>query len=107
MSIIYARRVPNPLGGAESCGVNQQWDPNARFGSIVGQCTPKGSAMTPAPSGFLDSLTAGLKVLMPTPVPAAPVYAPAAPSSGMSQTTMIAIGLGAVGLIAIILATRK
>jgi hypothetical protein len=38
------------LSGAESCGPDQQWDPNYKFGTLTGQCTPKGSAMTPAPS---------------------------------------------------------
>lgn len=45
------------LSGAESCGPNQQWDPNYKFNGIVGQCTPKGSPMTPAPSpGLWDTL---------------------------------------------------
>ena len=57
------------------------------------------------------AILTGLMSLFSTPKAAAPAatpmpYAPP-PSSGMDTNTMIAIGLGAVGLVAIILATRK
>jgi hypothetical protein len=106
MSII-SRRIPSPLAGAESCGTNQQWDPNYVFNGIKGQCTPRGSAMAPAPTpGFFDSLMSAFKPS--TPAPMMPAIMPAAPAaSGMSQTTMIAIGLGAVGLLAVVLLSRK
>lgn len=106
MSRYIARRIPSPLAGAESCGPTQQWDPNFVFNGIKGQCTPKGSPMTKAP-GFFESFMSAM-----TPKPAAApsvspyVVAPAA-ASGMSQNTMIAIGLGAVGLVGLLMLARK
>jgi hypothetical protein len=103
---IIARRIPSQLSGASDCGPNQQWDPNYAFpGLPPGQCTPKGSPMTPAPSsGFFDNF---MSAIFPKPA-APPTQIVQAAPSGMSQNTMIAIGLGAVGLLAIVmLATRK
>lgn len=102
----YSRK-PNyrtGLGGAENCGADQQWDPNASFLGIKGQCVPRGSAMTQAPA---DSGPAwwekALAAISAGPAPA-PVYV-TAPSSGMSTTTMVAIGGAA--LLAIFLIARK
>lgn len=52
MPYSYQRRPRHMagLGGAESCGPDQQWDPNYKFGTLTGQCTPKGTAMSPAAS---------------------------------------------------------
>ncbi len=114
MSIIYARRIPSPLAGAESCGPDQHWDPNYVYAGIKGQCTPKSMPLVQMASGSGTStagaIMAGVMSLFstpkaPTPTPgyAAPVAAP----QGMSQNTMIAIGLGAVGLIALVMIARK
>jgi hypothetical protein len=105
---IIARRIPHPLSGAADCGPNQQWDPNYVMpGLPPGQCTPKGSPMTPAPApGFFDSFMSAMFPKSATPT-ASPPFMPPQPS-GMSQGTLIALGLGAVGLLAIVLvATRK
>jgi hypothetical protein len=112
---VAAHTVRGGLGGAESCGTNQQWDPNYKFGDLTGQCTPKGSPMTPAPkagfnwgavAGGLSSLFPGKPATPTMPTPAMPI--PAYPSGGgMSTNTMIAIGLGAAGLLAIVMLTRK
>jgi hypothetical protein len=106
---IIARRIRSGLDGAESCGPTQQWDPNYVFQGIKGQCTPKGSPMTPAPSpGFFESFMSAM--FKPPAAPTAMVPAAVAPASsqGMSQNTMIALGLGAVGLVAlVVIATRK
>jgi len=112
---VAAHTVRGGLGGAESCGPNQQWDPNYKFGEFTGQCTPKGSPMTPAPKAGTDwgALAKGLTGLFPaakpptTPMPGGvPAYYPP-PSSGMSTNTMIMIGLGAAGLLALVMLTRK
>jgi hypothetical protein len=114
---IYARRIPSGLGGSANCGADQQWDPNYVVPGTTlppGQCTPKGSAMTPAPSKF----DAFMSSLFPAPAPAPAPTAGMTPAQvqamiasqkgGMSTTTMIAIGVGAVGLLALIMvATRK
>lgn len=107
MAIIYARRIPNPLDGAESCGTNQKWDPNYVFNGIKGQCVPSSQPLVQMSSqpGFLTSLMSAFSTPKYAPTPSAPVAM--APSSGMSQNTMIAIGLGAVGLLAIVMLTRK
>lgn len=107
---------------AHGCGPNQQWDPNYVFGGTTGQCTPRGSPMTPGPSGaqkpgIFDAVMALFASAAP-PVygqPGYPGYAqpgyPGSPypyppqSQGMSQNTMIALGLGAVGLLALVLVT--
>lgn len=107
MSII-ARRIRSGLDGAESCGPNQQWDPNYVFQGIKGQCTPKGSPMTPAPSpGFFESFMSAMFKPPAASVPVAPqVIVQQAP--GMSTNTKIALAAGAVGLVALVLfATRK
>lgn len=101
-------RIPNTLAGAESCGPNQQWDPNYVFNGIKGQCVPKGQPLVQMASsspGFFESLMSAFS----TPKYATP-SAPAAPvvvQQGMSQNTMIAIGLGAVGLVALVMLARK
>ena len=111
---IYARRIRSGLDGAESCGTNQKWDPNYVFNGIKGQCVPASQPLVQmASSGTnwgslansLTSLFSTPKAPTPTTIPM-PTYAPAA-KSGMSQNTMIAIGLGAVGLLAIVMLTRK
>ena len=108
--------VNRGLGGAESCGQNQQWDPNYKFGNITGQCTPKGTPMTPTPEpGLFDKF---MGTMFPAPVAPAPqpgmtpaqvqAMIAAQKSGGMSQNTMIALGLGAVGLLAVVMiASRK
>lgn len=108
---IRAYRIPSQLDGAESCGPNQQWDPNYVFNGIKGQCTPKGTPLVQMASGsskpgFFESFMTAFTP-KPTAAPAMPAYAAPAPSSGMSQNTMIAIGLGAVGLIALVMLARK
>lgn len=93
------------LGGAADCGPDQQWDPNATFpGLPPGQCTPKGSPMTPAPeksavTSFFEALVA------PSPVVrAGTTYVPTA-STGISTTTLALAGGAA--LLLILLAARR
>lgn len=91
------------LGGAENCGADQQWDPNlVPFPGQQGQCVPKGSAMTAAsgPAWWERVLTA-------VSASAAPQQAPVivAGPSGMSTTTMVAIG--AAALLAVVLIAKK
>lgn len=114
MSIIVSRRIPYPLEGAESCGANQKWDPNYVFNGIKGQCVPSSQPLVQMASSGTNwgAIANTFTSLFSSPKPAAPTamptaYAPAAPA-GMSTNTMIAIGLGAVGLIAVLMvATRK
>ena len=123
-STVRAYTVRGGMGGAESCGPTQQWDPNYVYDGIKGQCTPKGSALAPKPStdwgALATSLFSGLVPKSSTPkyvqgppgysapaaAAAAAAAAPPAPS-GMSSSTMLAIGLGAAGLLAIVMLTRK
>lgn len=105
---VRAHTVRGGLGGAESCGPTQQWDPNyAMPGLPPGQCVPKGSAMTKPSVG--SSIFSSVMSLFSTPTP--PAYYPAPPlpaPAGMSTNTKIAIGLGAAGLVALaLIATRK
>jgi len=105
---IISRPIRSGLDGAgNSCGSNQQWDPNYVFQGIKGQCTPKGSPMTAPPSpGFFESFMSAM-----FPRPATPVAAPQVivqEDPGMSQNTKIALAVGVVGLVALVLiATRK
>lgn len=110
-------RVPrnlSGLGGAESCGANQVWDPNAEFYGIKGQCMPRAnytaaqiaalqqqaaSSSGSTAGNILGALLGGL--LAPKPAAPAPVVAP---SSGISTGTAVAVGVGALALIYI--ATR-
>jgi hypothetical protein len=128
---VRAHTVRGGLGGAESCGPNQQWDPNYTYAGITGQCVPKGTpfamiqgacgagyvknaygycvpASTPSP-GIASSLFSGLMAAFKPPATPTTVYVPtpAAASSGMSKNTMIAIGLGAVGLLAVVMLASK
>jgi hypothetical protein len=106
---IIGRRIPHGLEGAESCGPDQQWDPNYVYAGIKGQCIPRSQAlvkMATATPSFFDSFMSAFSTPQRAAAPTAPI-ATAAPRSGMSQNTMIAIGLGAVGLIAIVMLTRK
>lgn len=104
---VRAHTVRGGLGGAESCGPTQQWDPNYVFQGIKGQCTPKGTPLA-SQSQWGAGITAALTSLWKpaTPATSLPAYAPA-PAGGMSRNTMIAIGLGAAGLLAIVMLTRK
>lgn len=110
---LRAHTVRGGMGGAENCGPNQQWDPNFVYAGIKGQCTPRGSAMAPAPATDWGAIATSLTSFL-TPKPAAaaaptmtmPAYA-GPTSSGMSRGTMIAIGLGAAGLLAVVMLTRK
>ncbi len=110
----YMPRNLSGLGGAESCGADQIWDPNAEFYGIKGQCMPRknytaaqiaalqqqaASSSGSTAGNILGALIGGL--LAPKPV--APVVAPA-PSSGISTGTAVALGVGALALIFI--ATR-
>jgi len=107
---LRAHTVRGGMGGAENCGPNQQWDPNFVFNGIKGQCTPKGSPMTKPSTDWgaiATSLTSAFAPKPAAPAMSMPGYMPAAASSGMSQGTMIAIGLGAVGLLAVVMLTRK
>lgn len=108
---VRAHTVRGGLGGAASCGPNQQWDPNYVMpGLPPGQCTPKGTPLTKASGVNWGELATSLtSIFAPKPPPTyatAPAYIPPA-SSGMSPNTMIAIGLGAAGLLAIVMLTRK
>lgn len=105
----HATTIPSQLDGAESCGPNQKWDPNYVFQGIKGQCVPASQPLVQmaAPSFWSNFMSAfgpptgaptGRPPTAPTPMPA---------SRGMSQNTMIAIGLGVVGLALLLVATRK
>jgi hypothetical protein len=97
---IIARRIPSPLGyvrahtvrggmgGAESCGPTQKWDPNYVFQGIKGQCVLSKQPLVPAPVAPSDRGV--LKKFEHLP-----------------KGAKIAIGVGVVGLVAVILiATR-
>lgn len=114
MSYLPKNRALSGLGGAESCGPDQQWDPNFEFAGVKGQCTPKGSPMTPGPAGpsigekisggvadFFKVLAAGKAAQPPTPIIVQ------APSRGGVSTTTLAIAGGAALLLIAILASRK
>ena len=120
-STVRAYTVRGGMGGAESCGPTQQWDPNYVYDGIKGQCTPKGSAFAPKPSTDWGELATSLSTMF-APKPGAPKYVQVAPRflapaaaaaatspapSGMSSNTMLAIGLGAAGLLAVVMLTRK
>lgn len=117
------------LGGVDSCGNDQVWDPNVISGAgtayqITGQCMPRGnytaaqledvnaypgtvkSAGSAGSSGgnFLTDFFKGLTAATPAPTP--PIYMQPAASSGISTTTLAIAGGAAVLLIAFI-ATRK
>ncbi len=114
------------LGGVESCGPDQVWDPNVEFYGVKGQCMPRKNytaaqlenpnaipgvvKTTGASSSSSSFITDFFKALTATPAAApaatAPVYvAPAATSvMGMSPTTLAIAGGGA--LLLILLATR-
>jgi hypothetical protein len=78
--------------------------------NVYGYCAPP---PTPAKSTDWGSIASSLssfltpKAATPAaPAAAMPAYMPAA-SGGMSKGTMIAIGVGAVGLLAVVMLTRK
>ncbi len=115
----YRRTVLSPLGGVESCGPQQVWDPNATFNGIKGQCMPRsnyeasqlvdpnaypGTVKTTAGSSFNwgGLFTAIFKPS--TPAPAAPIVVQPAP--GMSTTTKVALASGAA-LLLVLIATRN
>ena len=103
------------MGGAESCGSTQQWDPNCTFNGIKGQCVPTGMvgkapgctyAAGSEPSIWDKLLGAGSDILKAKLTPA-PVTNITQTDTGMSTTTKIAIaGAAAVGLL-LILRSRK
>lgn len=109
MSQYIMKRIPSPLAGAEACGPDQHWDPNYTFNGIKGQCTPKSTPLTPASgiNAVLDAIASMGAGLLKPPAAAAPAAAAVPSKSGMSQNTMIAIGVGAVGLIALVMLARK
>jgi hypothetical protein len=87
------------MSGAESCGPDQEWDPDAEFRGIKGQCVPKGSVVS-----WTDVAKAALKVGLRDK-----------PRSGSSSTsnmappadnTLVYVGVGAVALLAVILLSR-
>jgi hypothetical protein len=107
------RKQLSGLGGAESCGPTQQWDPNFVFAGIKGQCTPAGSPMTPgAGQSIGDKISGGVadffKVLSAskTAAPPAPIIIQAPSRGGISTTTLVVAG-GAALLLVAILASRK
>lgn len=109
---VRAHTVRGGLGGAESCGPDQHWDPNYVFQGMKGQCTPKSMPLVQMASSGTNwgTLATSLTSLFsspsaPAPTVATPAYAPV--QRGMSTNTMIAIGLGAAGLLAIVMLTRK
>lgn len=113
---VPAYTVRGGLGGSGNCGSNQQWDPNYVFNGIKGQCTPKGSPLVGMASGAATGVDWGKisasisSALAPKPAaqyPGGPPPSADSSSGGMSNTTMIAIGLGAAGLLALIMLTRK
>lgn len=119
------RRHPmSGLGGVESCGPDQVWDPNIEFYGTKGQCMPRSnysasqlenpsaipgvvkskSSSTSSGGGFASVIGA---LLSNATKPAAPTYQypTAAPSSGLSTGTMLMIG--ALGLGIVYVATKK
>lgn len=125
MKIMAYRRTPtngryrrmSGLGQASNCGPDQQYDPLIHtpamraVGLPPGQCVPRGATLTPAPKpGIFDtimSLFAAAAPVTPVAQPGYPGYPYPMQSQGLSQNTMIALGLGAVGLLAVVLATRN
>jgi len=97
------------LGGAENCGADQQWDPNATLGPgyPVGQCMPKGSPwakpIAPKETGFFTGLFSALTAPVTAPPPQTTIIQQA---PGISTTTLAIAGGAALLLIAVI-ASRK
>jgi len=127
---IYARRIRSGLG-ASDCGPGQTLRGDVTYAGAKGQCMTdaqyaecksKGAIFgrpctVDAGGGFWESFNSGLSTLFtgtagPAPTPGmtpAQVQAMMAAQrgGGMSTNTMIAIGLGAVGLLALVMVTRK
>lgn len=114
----YHRRHLSGLGGVESCGANQVWDPNVTFNGIKGQCMPRSNyaasdLVDPSASpGVVKDKSSGFNwggLLQAFVQPAAPAPAPTVivqQAPGMSTTTKIAIAGGAA-LLLVVLATRN
>lgn len=107
MARIIARRIPSPLAGPTDCPTGQYYDPNYVYGGGIpnGACVPVGTPPTgskPAP-GFFDSVIGALfpKPTVPTMMP------PMMPPSGISTNTMLAIGIGAIGLVTVVLLASR
>jgi hypothetical protein len=123
MSMIFARRIPSGLGTVRAHTVRGGMGADADYGAAYtpaagaacaagyaknqyGYCVKSGaSATTP---GVVDSFLSAM-FPKPTPATASPAAALPAyqPAGGMSTNTMIAIGLGAAGLLAIVMLSRK
>ncbi len=99
----FRKRSMSGLGDASSCGPDQQWDPNYVMpGLPPGQCTPKGSAMSPAvaSSSIWGDLFKALTPAAPAPAPQT-VYVQQ-PSTGVSTTTLVVAGGAALILVALL-----
>ncbi len=103
------------LSGVENCGADQVWDPNIVAFGMQGQCMPRKNytaAQLENPNAYpgvvksssSGSSTAGnllgalLGGLLTPKAPPPPVYMPPA-STGISTTTAVAIGVGALALL--------
>jgi len=110
------RLISRPLGlsGSQAdCGAGQVYYPNLTFSGITGICSTPAQAQAAlssgAASGSLDTTPGGggggfaaalMSAFAPPKAPAYPPgYNPYA-QQGMSTGTMLALGLGAVGLLA-------
>lgn len=106
-TVLVARQGYSGLSGPEACGPNQQWDPNFVIAGLPpGQCTPKGSAMTPPPSGggVLSTIGSFLGGLFKPSTPTAPVII--APQSS-TPDWLLPVAIGGVGLVAVLLITKQ
>ncbi len=113
-TVLIARRPYSnyvSMAGPENCGPDQQWDPNMVVLGNKGQCTPKGSAMSPASAAdpgiltkvgdFFGTLLGGaVKGILPGTQPTTVV-----PVSTTPEWVMPVV-IGGVGLVAILLITR-
>jgi hypothetical protein len=105
-TVLIARQGYSGLSGPETCGPDQQWDPNFVIpGLPPGQCTPKGSTMVAAPSsGIVSTIGSFLGGLFKSSTPAAPVII--APQSS-TPTWLLPVAIGGAGLVAIMLLTKR
>jgi hypothetical protein len=90
------------LGGAESCGPDQRWDPDASFtgpdGKVIkGQCVAKGSRYS-----WSDIAKGALKVAGEAGRSSSRTVA----ESPKADNTLVYVGVGAVALLVAYLYTR-
>lgn len=105
------------LGGAESCGGNQQWDPNCNFNGIVGQCVPVGTIgkapgctyaapSSSGPSTFDKIFGAAADIFKAKVTPAPVTNVTTVGGGGMSTTGKLALVGAGVVVVALLMKKR-